>query len=250
MYARLSFATAILGQPDILIVDEILSVGDFAFRQKCLDRMNKLKARSAILFVSHSFGTVRMFCDRGIALDHGEKIFEGDIGDAVDTMVRQQERSVAAQKGAGQVAPDEAGAYGPIFQNADKITDVRHVWVDENGNEVGEFFRTDDIRLQYSFHLGYKPGNLLIGIPVFNSAQQLVTSFGSELQGHTFDIDADGWVRGELEIKAGFNSDRYQAVMAIHDGPEFIYRNLLPPLVIAGEHPRLFGSIRLPHTWK
>ncbi len=253
MHARLGFATAIFGQPDILVIDEVLSVGDFAFRQKCLDKMNKIKERTAILFVSHSFGTVRMFCDKGIVLDRGVKVFEGSSKDAIDTLVSRRESSELAkktqQKQQKQTTPGGHSVFGAVHKNSDKIADVHCAWVDDNGNEVSEFFRTDKINLRYRFRLSYTPKNLLIGIPLWNSKEELVTSFSSELQEHTFAIDSDGWVRGRLGIKAGFNSDKYHAVIAIHDGPEYIYRNMLPPLVITGQHPRLFGNIRLPHQW-
>jgi lipopolysaccharide transport system ATP-binding protein len=72
MYARLGFALATDVDPDVLIVDEILSVGDAAFQEKCLDRMNQFKKKGVtILFVSHQGEQTQSFCDEIIELDHG-----------------------------------------------------------------------------------------------------------------------------------------------------------------------------------
>ena len=78
MYVRLAFAVAIHVEPDVLIVDEALSVGDEAFQRKCFGRIEQLRERGAtILFVSHSAGTVVDVCDRALLLDGGELIAEG-----------------------------------------------------------------------------------------------------------------------------------------------------------------------------
>lgn len=78
MYVRLAFAVAINVDPDILIVDEALSVGDEAFQRKCFARINAIRDNGAtVLFVSHSAGTVVELCDRAILLDRGEQLVEG-----------------------------------------------------------------------------------------------------------------------------------------------------------------------------
>lgn len=78
MYARLAFAVAINVDPDILVVDEALAVGDEPFQRKCFARINKIKNDGAtILFVSHSGGTIINLCDRAILLNRGERLFTG-----------------------------------------------------------------------------------------------------------------------------------------------------------------------------
>lgn len=78
MYIRLAFAVAINVMPDILIVDEALSVGDEAFQRKCYARIDAIRdAGATVLFVSHSAGTVIELCDRAILLDRGELLVEG-----------------------------------------------------------------------------------------------------------------------------------------------------------------------------
>ena len=79
MQMRLAFAVQVAIRPDILIVDEALSVGDFFFQQKCLRRIRELKEQgTTLLFVSHDMGVVRDLCDRVLFLQRGELVFEGE----------------------------------------------------------------------------------------------------------------------------------------------------------------------------
>ena len=85
MRARLGFALAVAISPEILIVDEALSVGDRSFRKKCVARIRDIMMDEnvTVLFVTHSIATAQEFCSRGIVLDHGRKVFEGNMDSAV-----------------------------------------------------------------------------------------------------------------------------------------------------------------------
>ena len=86
MFARLAFACAINVDPDILIVDEVLSVGDMAFQLKCFKKFEQFKKRGkTILFVTHSVADVLENCSRAIILSSGTKIYDGDVKEGVDT---------------------------------------------------------------------------------------------------------------------------------------------------------------------
>ena len=79
MYARLGFSVAAHVDSDILLVDEVLSVGDYLFQKRCMERMKKILDRgAAIVFVSHNLDAVATFCSRVILLDHGRIVKEGD----------------------------------------------------------------------------------------------------------------------------------------------------------------------------
>lgn len=89
MTARLGFSVATMVAPDILICDEILAVGDFLFRQKCLERMNKmLSGGTTLLFVSHNIEQVRSLCDHAIWLDHGTMKMIGDVDTVCDMYMK------------------------------------------------------------------------------------------------------------------------------------------------------------------
>lgn len=85
MRARLGFAFASAIEPEILVVDEALSVGDRAFSRKCLARVKEIMSNSnvTVLFVTHASSMAREFCRRGIVLDKGRKVYDGAIADAL-----------------------------------------------------------------------------------------------------------------------------------------------------------------------
>jgi ABC-type polysaccharide/polyol phosphate transport system ATPase subunit len=85
MAMRLAFSVAINIDPDILLIDEVLAVGDQAFQAKCFERVCDFRRRGkTILCVSHASGTVQHLCERGIWLDHGELILDGPLPEVVD----------------------------------------------------------------------------------------------------------------------------------------------------------------------
>lgn len=137
MYVRLAFAVAINVDPDILVVDEALAVGDEAFQRKCYARIHALRERgTTVLFVSHSSSAVVELCDRAILLDQGEKLAEGqpkqlvswyqkllyappDRVDAVRTEIRQG--GVSAPSGQRELAscpPTPAGIDAGLDEDA------------------------------------------------------------------------------------------------------------------------------------
>ena len=84
MYVRLGFAVAINVEPDVLLVDEVLSVGDAAFQRKCLDHVKKIQREGrTIVVVSHSPDTIRQNCDRAVVMNHGKVITIDEPGEAI-----------------------------------------------------------------------------------------------------------------------------------------------------------------------
>jgi lipopolysaccharide transport system ATP-binding protein len=84
MYVRLAFAVAAHLEPEILIVDEVLAVGDVQFQKKCLNKMEDVgKEGRTVLFVSHNMQTIRALCDRGIVLESGSVVFNGEVQRAI-----------------------------------------------------------------------------------------------------------------------------------------------------------------------
>lgn len=81
MYVKLAFSVAAHLDSEVLIMDEVLAVGDMAFQKKCLDKMSDVSKKDGrtILYVSHNMNTIRQLCDRCIVLDHGTVIFDGDV---------------------------------------------------------------------------------------------------------------------------------------------------------------------------
>lgn len=91
MYMRLAFSIAVNVQADILLIDEILAVGDAHFQDKCLNKMKELKEQGkTMVFVSHSIGQVKSFCDRALWLYNGTKKMDGDTDTVIEEYLKEQ----------------------------------------------------------------------------------------------------------------------------------------------------------------
>ena len=129
MYLRLAFAVAAHLDPEILIVDEVLAVGDAAFQKKCLGRMGEV-ARSGrtVLFVSHNMPAVRALCSTGVVLDSGVAILRGSADAAVDTYLKQASavastplRNREDRQGSGKVRFTDIWVESPPDTRADAV---------------------------------------------------------------------------------------------------------------------------------
>ncbi|HKP37815.1 MAG TPA: ABC transporter ATP-binding protein [Pyrinomonadaceae bacterium] len=108
MYVRLAFAVAAHLEPEILIVDEVLAVGDTAFQKKCLGKMHGVTQQGrTVLFVSHSMAAIKSLCGRAMLLDEGRITCEGDVNTVVDSYLMAG--SEMAQTG---IIPDKAPRFG------------------------------------------------------------------------------------------------------------------------------------------
>ena len=85
MYVKLAFSVAAHLDSEIMIMDEVLAVGDMAFQKKCLEKMSSVSKTESrtILYVSHNMNTIRQLCDRVVVLDHGKVVFDGDVEEGI-----------------------------------------------------------------------------------------------------------------------------------------------------------------------
>ena len=95
MYVKLAFSVAAHLDSEIMIMDEVLAVGDMAFQKKCLDKMREAakKEGRTVLYVSHNMNTIRQLCDRCIVLDKGKIVFDGDVEEAIEVYLGNQSQS-------------------------------------------------------------------------------------------------------------------------------------------------------------
>jgi ABC-type polysaccharide/polyol phosphate transport system ATPase subunit len=97
MYMRLAFAVATSVEPEVLLIDESLGVGDAAFQNKAKSRIRELLDRShVVVIVSHDMTALRDLCTRGIRLDHGRVVADGPIGDLIDAYLEDSRRTASA----------------------------------------------------------------------------------------------------------------------------------------------------------
>jgi lipopolysaccharide transport system ATP-binding protein len=111
MYMRLAFAVAAHLDPEILLVDEVLAVGDVAFQRKCLGRIGEVAADGrTVLFVSHNMGAVRSLCKKGLVLDGGRVAYSGGIGKSIETYFK-----LAGAAAVREASDERPGAgFGPV----------------------------------------------------------------------------------------------------------------------------------------
>src|SRR5688500_20099486 len=111
MYMRLGFAVAIHVDPDVLLVDEVLAVGDEAFTHKCLDKFTELRRRGrTVLLVTHSLDLVTRFCDEALWLDAGRVRAQGDPKRVIDAYLL----NVAAAESAAMAVAESTGRHSRV----------------------------------------------------------------------------------------------------------------------------------------
>ncbi len=109
MYVRLAFAVAAHLDPEILLVDEVLSVGDTAFQRKCLGKMGNIATEGrTVIFVSHNLSAINNLCQRGIVLESGQIVHEGAASDSVQYYLGHLDDSSAEEKGVVEFEADPA----------------------------------------------------------------------------------------------------------------------------------------------
>lgn len=127
MYVRLAFAVAAHLEPEILVIDEVLSVGDVEFQKKCLKKMSDIGSGGdrTILFVSHNMAALERLCQRAIVLSEGQIVFEGSAKDGVNFYLRsldQREGEGTPQGGDLRKAPGRLRGYKPHLTRVELFT--------------------------------------------------------------------------------------------------------------------------------
>ncbi len=138
MFARLAFACAINVDPDILIVDEVLSVGDMAFQLKCFKKFQQFKERGkTILFVTHSITDVLRNCTRTIIIDSGRKIFDGSVKEGVERYKKMIVGLSPKESKEGLLSDNEILKKNPNYKKiVEKTGDIWKTHFDENPNLI------------------------------------------------------------------------------------------------------------------
>jgi len=265
MYMRLGFAVAIHADPDVLLIDEVLAVGDEAFTRKCLDKIAEFRRRGkTILFVTHSLGQVEKMCDDVLWLSHGRTHGRGDPKRVVDeylTFVAGGEEALlrsrsnagpaeAAAQPAGEAEPLGAGGYRPGRWGGRDV-EIRSVrLVDAQGAERHVFAAGEALTLVLGVHAGKPVRDFVFGIGLF-------TADGTSVYGTNTDIEdySPRLLHGDAEVRLELHDLRlvegtYLVDLAAHrkDGTPYDY--------LRGQHSfrvksrvKDVGIYRPAHRW-
>ena len=245
MLMRLAFSIMVAMKPDVLFIDEILSVGDFSFRQKCLARIRELREQAAFVLVSHSMADIKLFTDRALVLNEGNVVFEGKPEEAIKIY---EEMEYGKSK---QISNVRSHILGPQFHNSKDIDQVEHYWCDKDGLPISEIQSGKDLFLRVAFKPSYKPRNFVMGVPLYTADGSDVTGFSTEVQEEILQVTAG--VLNEFLLKVpsvGLNPGKYLSNIGIADGPEFLYRAENQVLNVLPEKNRYWGVVAMPHSWR
>ena len=273
MYMRLGFSVAIHVDPDVLLVDEVLAVGDEGFTHKCLDKFGEFKRRGkTILLVTHSLSLVERFCDEAVWLDAGRTRAQGDpkrvVGAYVTDVERQEERFLAAtdarareeagegtrQADAGPLDAGEAAAN--MFQAGEGRwgsggVEISHVTLLNDQGQATHVFHTGEpatLRLQVNASRAVQ--DFVFGIGIFSADGVCVYGTNTEIDDHLAD-SLQGSAEVRLEIEAlDLVEGTYKLDVAVHkrDGAPYDYHRLLYTFRVKSR-VKDTGIYRPRHRW-
>jgi lipopolysaccharide transport system ATP-binding protein len=184
MYLRLAFSVAAHLEPEILIVDEVLSVGDISFQRKCLGRMEQVAGEGrTVLFVSHNLTAVQTLCPRSMLLERGRKVMEGATRDVIDEYVKTI-RSHAASDLAQREDREGSGRFR-FVKIGFETPDGKPVDVPVTGDDL-------DIVLSYESSDGRAIRGAGFAIGVYTALGGLVLQLQSDVAGADLDLIPQG----------------------------------------------------------
>lgn len=173
MYVRLAFAVAAHLEPEILIVDEVLAVGDAQFQKKCLGKMKEVGEEGrTVLFVSHNMAAVQNLCKTGIVLDKGLSVFQGEISQAVTTYFNSF--SIENSQSLKQRVDRQGKGFVKIHQ-----LEIRDV----NGRMNTPFAIGSELSFQVDYVSKHEVRNPRVIIGVYDNLGIGVTRFDTEITG-------------------------------------------------------------------
>ena len=238
MLMRLAFSIMIMARPDLLLIDEILSVGDFAFRQKCLTRMREMREHAAFVLVSHSMHNIRIFSDKVMVLNKGKMIFIGEPEEAI----KVYESNVLKKQ--SNKSKSKSHILDPQFHNKKLIENIEHHWCNKDGKFITDINTDETLYLEVSFVAKYKIKHLRIGVPVWTEAGEYVTGFSTELHDEKFDVKPNEKFSIMLKVpNLNFNPGNYFANCGVTDGLEFLYRGEINELKFPQVKKIRFGEL-------
>jgi ABC-type polysaccharide/polyol phosphate transport system ATPase subunit len=258
MYVRLGFAVAVHVDPEVLLIDEVLSVGDEEFSAKCVAKIQELKYRGVtLLFVTHQLDQVRKLCDRALWLDYGAAKVVGDPMRVVDAYL-QEVSGVAAAAPAAESAPES----GVARQEDNELSEEerfgsgevilkRVALVDQHGAELVALGAGVSVSIEMDVEVRVPQDDFVFGIGIYHADGTCVYGTNTDLEGLLpAKLDANGRVRfimPSLDLVAG--SYRIDAAVHARNGRSFDYRRGVIRFVV-GARVHDVGVYRPKHEWK
>lgn len=230
MYVRLAFAVAAHLEPDILIIDEVLAVGDSEFQNKCLGKMKDVSEQGrTVIFVSHNMGAVADLCSRAILLKHGMILQDGATDDIIRSYVQQNMKVKLNDSSSLNDATVRRGTGQVRFEKIRMLNSL--------GEEVNEFFQGDKVIFEMSFQVNAPINELMASITLRSGkTRDIVTSTKrNKIESTNFKTGDIIHVRYEfprLSLRPGVYETYYWLGNQSAETAFDVVDNLLPPIVV------------------
>lgn len=265
MYMRLAFSVAINVDADILLIDEILAVGDVNFQAKCLNKLMEIKNDgTTIVLVSHSTGQIEQICDRSIWIHDGIIALDGDahtvddeylkymgdkrkeraqVSDKVRVYKSNESGVVAGTKNTGNISENNHRGTGEVM-----IISVRSF--NTNNEEAVVFSSNDPIFFDISYEVKESINNALIGVSIFRNDGVRCYGTNTKVDGiDNFIIDKNSNIKFMLEENQLLEGKYFLDVcIAVKDEDIVDYCSHVCEFEVYN-HSKEIGLIRMSHTW-
>ncbi len=250
MYVKLAFSVAVHLDAEIVIMDEVLAVGDQAFQGKCLDKMNEISRSEGrtVLYVSHNMATIRRLCDRVILLENGRMIYDGPVEEGVALYYGGNNIDYPARYDM-DVAPRSTRSHGIEL----RITDFSFP------NRDRAIFRSDE-RIRFSLRFRCARGFDCLGLSFvlqnsmgdkvgFSRSDRMLGNYAAgEIRTFSFEFDPSNLIQGDYLFYLDlFSADRFgNETVVDHPSQSIRFRLLDDASVKAARNAARNGYVKLP----
>lgn len=245
MYMRLGFSVAVHVDPQILIVDEILAVGDYAFQIKCLERIRSLQRQgTTVVMVSHHLPTIRNLCSHVLWMDHGQLQGQGEASEVFEAYI-------AALQGQRPLLGHEEGFFNRWGTGEIEIVKVR--FVDDAGTPRTHFAPQQPFTIEIYYHAHQPVHNPEFGLAIFHpDGTNLLAPNNRQAGVNMGVVEGKGVVHYRLE-RLPLVPAQYRVTVAIHDTHQprafdFHEQAYQFQIIRQGEPPQ--GLFDLPAQWQ
>jgi ABC-type polysaccharide/polyol phosphate transport system ATPase subunit len=254
MYARLGFAVAINVDPDILLIDEVLSVGDESFHERCLEAIHRFHRRGkTLLLVSHDVNAVRNICTQVIWLEDGRIRARGEPGVVVSDYVAAAHESadLAAEDPAELPDEGELEAGHRWGSGEAEILDV--CLTDAAGKEVSRVHAGEPLGIQVRYRAHTRLEDVVFGLAIATGNDVLITGPNTRNAGYAIPaIEGEGCITYRVE-QLPLNPGEYWISASIYDQscthPYDYHDRMYPMMVVPGRGDEPFGIVHLAARW-
>jgi len=234
MYARLGFAVAIQNKPDILIIDEVLSVGDINFRAKCFNEIYKLLDKSAVIFISHNLPDVSRICNRLLVINKGKCAYYGD----------------EVSHGIGVYQSFQSGPVSSVYTNKASIEEIN--LMDEHGACHSEFEYGGFLYLGLAIKIDEAYPHVDVNTLITNQDLQVIMQCSSFYSGYEI-VNTGGTIRirinlGRIYLNAGYYTLSVGITSRFHGETLAKYSNIRRFRVVS--HALGYAPIQIPGNWE